>query len=172
MLIRKGNFLKIKLFIAWLSVLLACAVACPVQAAPPALPTRPDALAAEFYGWYLDTLSADQDPLSDRYDTFTRYVSKDLAARLVERLRSGRLPEADYFIQSAAYRPAWQRSVRAELVRQTGASAEVVVTLGRDGGAMRVLGLVLVQENGAWKIRHVALVGSDFLKSSPGQPVI
>ena len=38
----------------------------------------PEAVAAEFYGWYLDTLAADQDPLSDRYDTFTRYVAKDL----------------------------------------------------------------------------------------------
>jgi hypothetical protein len=37
---------------------------------------------------------------------------------------------------------------------------------------MRVLGLVMVQENGVWKIRHVALVGSDFLKSSADQPVI
>jgi hypothetical protein len=48
----------------------------------------------------------------------------------------------------------------------------VVVTLGKEGGAMRVLGLVMVQESGAWKIRHVALVGSDFLKSSADQPVI
>jgi hypothetical protein len=168
MLIHKGNFLKFKFWSAWLGVLLACVIACQAQAAPRA----PDAVAAEFYGWYLDTLSADQDPLSDRYDTFTRYVSTDLAARLVERLRSGHLPESDYFIQSAGYHSAWLHGVHASLVRQNGGNAEVVVTLGKDGGAMRVLGLLMVLENGAWKIRHVTLVGSDFLKSSAGQPVI
>lgn len=172
MLIHKGNFPKLKLFIAWLAVFLACSIACPAQAAPLSTPRAPDAVAAEFYGWYLETLSADQDPLSDRYDTFMRYVSKDLAARLVDRLKSGHLPENDYFIQSAGYRQAWQRSVHAEVVHQGGSSAEVVVTLGKEGSAMRVLGLMMVLENGAWKIRHVALVGNDFLKSSPDQPVI
>jgi hypothetical protein len=78
----------------------------------------PDAVATEFYGWYLDTLGADQDPLSDRYDTFSRYVAKELSARLVERLQGGRVPQRDYFTQSASYRPAWQRSVRAATVRQ------------------------------------------------------
>ena len=172
MLIRKGNFQKIKLWFAWLALLLACSAACQARAAPRSAARAPDAVAAEFYGWYLETLSADQDPLSDRYDTFTRYVSKDLAARLVDRLRSGHLPENDYFIQAAGYHQAWQRSVHAELVRQSGGSAEVGVTLGKDGGAMRVLGLVMALENGAWKIRHVALVGNDFLKSSADQPVI
>jgi len=172
MLIRKGNFPNIKSCFVWLALLLACALACQAHAAAASAPRGPEAVAAEFYGWYLDTLSADQDPLSDRYDTFTRYVSKDLAAHLVERLKSGRLPESDYFIQSAGYRPAWLRSVHAAPVRQSGNSAEVLVTLGKDGGAMRVLGLVMVQENGVWKIRHVALVGSDFLKSSADQSVI
>jgi hypothetical protein len=172
MLIHKGNFPKIKSWFACLAMLLACCVGGQAQAAAQATPRGPEAVATEFYGWYLDTLSADQDPLSDRYDTFTRYVSKDLAAQLVKRLVSGRLPDTDYFIQSSGYRQAWQRSVRAALVKQTGGSAEVVVTLGKDGGAMRVLGLVMVQENGSWKIRHVTLVGSDFLKSSADQSVI
>ena len=172
MLIRKGNFPNIKPWFAWLAMLLACCIGGQLQAAAQSAPHAPDAVATEFYGWYLDTLSADQDPLSDRYDTFTRYVSKDLAAQLVKRLRSGQLPESDYFIQSPGYRQAWQRSVRAALIKQTAGSAEVVVTLGKEGGAMRVLGLVMVQESGAWKIRHVALVGSDFLKSSADQPVI
>ena len=172
MLIHKGNFLNFKFRMAWLGLLLACAIACQAQGAPQAKPRAPDAVAAEFYGWYLDTLSADQDPLSDRYDTFTRYVSKDLVAQLVARLKSGRLPESDYFIQSAGYRHAWLRSVHAALVRQSRGSAEVLVTLGKDGGAMRVLGLLMVQENGVWKIRHVAAVDSDFLKSSADQSVI
>jgi hypothetical protein len=121
----------------------------------------PEAVATEFYGWYLETLSADQDPLSDRYETFTRYVAKDLAARLVERLQGGRVPRSDYFTQSASYRPAWLRSVHAATMRQRAGAADVLVTLGgggdaqEDHGPRQVLALSMVLENGAWKIRQV-----------------
>jgi hypothetical protein len=170
MLIRKGNFTKFKLWMGWLSLLFACVLACPAQAAVTA--RGPDTVAAEFYGWYLDALSADQDPLSDRYGTFTRYVSKPLAARLIERLKSGHPPESDYFIQSADYRQAWLHGVQARLVRQHGDTAEVQVTLGRDERTMRVLALRMVLEDGAWKIRTVGLVGNDVFKSSAEQPLI
>jgi hypothetical protein len=133
----------------------------------------PDAVATEFYGWYLETLSADQDPLSDRYDIFTRYVAKELTARLVERLQGGRLPQRDYFTQSASYRPAWQRSVRAATMRQRAGAADVVVTLGDsndDGGPRQVLALSMVLEGGVWKIRQVVAV--DASGSSAEQPVI
>jgi hypothetical protein len=170
MLIRKGNFPKTKLWMGWLSLLLACMLAGSGQAAPTA--RGPDTVAADFYGWYLDSLSADQDPLSDRYGTFTRYVSRPLAARLIERLKSGRPPESDYFIQSAGYRPAWLHGVQARLVRQHGDTAEVQVTLGQDERTMRVLALSMVLEDGAWKIRAVGLVGNDVFKSSAEQPVI
>jgi hypothetical protein len=171
MLIRKGNFPKFKsLFGPLLGLLLACLFTGSVQAAPS--PRAPDTVAAEFYGWYLDALSADQDPLSDRYATFTRYVARPLAARLIERLKSGHPPDSDYFIQAAGYRQAWLRSVQARLVRQRGVIAEVQVTLGREDRTMRVLALTMVLEDGAWKIRTVGLVGNDVFKSSAEQPVI
>jgi hypothetical protein len=180
MLIIKGNFPKSKLWMGWLSMMLACLLACAAQAAPHAdaphvnTPSQrtPDAIAVEFYGWYLDTLSADQDPLSDRYATFTRYVAKPLAARLIERLKSGHPPESDYFIQSTGYREAWLRGLQAKLVRERGGTAEVRITLGQDERTMRVLALTMVLEDGAWKIRSVALVGNDVFKSSTEQPVI
>jgi hypothetical protein len=175
MLIIKGNFPKFKLWMGWLSMMLACLLACAAQAAhanAPAHQRTPDAIAVEFYGWYLDTLSADQDPLSDRYATFTRYVARPLAARLIERLKSGHPPESDYFIQSAGYREAWLRGLRAKLVRERGGTAEVQITLGQDERTMRVLALTMVLEDGAWKIRSVALVGNDVFKSSTEQPVI
>jgi hypothetical protein len=172
MLILKGKF-PILNFLAGLLVL--------VLAAPPgarALERKsavraPEVVATEFYGWYLEALSADQDPLSDRYDTFTRYVARELAARLVERLQAGRLPQRDYFTQSASYRPAWQRSVRAATVRQRAGAADVLVTLGDtgiDGGPRQMLALSMVLENGVWKIRQVAAV--DASGSSAEQPVI
>lgn len=172
MLIRKGNFPKFKLWMAWLAMLLACAMAVRAQAEARPAARAPDAVATEFYGWYLETLSADQDPLSDRYAIFTHYVAKDLADKLVERLRSKRTLDADYFIQSQDYRQDWMQRVHASVVRQNGASAEVVVTLGKEGSAMRVLGLAMVLENGAWKIRHVARVDGDLFKSSSEQSVI
>ncbi|MGJ7914434.1 DUF3828 domain-containing protein [Massilia sp. LXY-6] len=167
-----------------LTLLLALllAAAAPVRAVETRAGTRaPDLVAAEFYGWYLETLSADQDPLSDRYDTFTRYVARELAARLVERLQGGRLPHSDYFTQSSSYRPAWRRSVRAATMRQRAGAADVVVTLGAaagegagetrdEGGPRQVLALSMVLENGAWKIRQVVAV--DASRSSAEQPGI
>lgn len=180
MLILNGKFPNANLLGTMLGLLLAflLAVAAPARALEAKSAARaPDAIAAEFYGWYLETLSADQDPLSDRYDTFTRYVAKELAARLVERLQGGKLPQRDYFTQSASYRPAWQRSVRAATMRQRAGAADVLVTLGdgsdgdeRGGGPRQVLALSMVLENGVWKIRQVAVV--DPAGSSPEQPVI
>jgi hypothetical protein len=175
MLILKGKFPVFKLFWLLLAIVLAAAPARAVEVKAGA--RAPDAVAAEFYGWYLEILSADQDPLSDRYDTFTRYVSKELAARLVERLQGGRLPRSDYFTQSSGYRPAWQRSVRAATMRQRAGAADVLVTLGdagegdeNAGGPRKVLALSMVLENGAWKIRQVAAV--DASRSSAEQPGI
>jgi len=174
MLILKGKFPILNLFALLLALLLAAGS--PAQAAEAkADAVAPDVVAAEFYGWYLEALSADQDPLSDRYDTFTRYVTKELAARLVERLQGGRVPQRDYFTQSAGYRPAWQRSVHAATMRQRAGAADVVVTLGggetgEDDGPRRVLALAMVLENGRWKIRQVVSV--DASRSSAEQPAI
>ena len=77
MLIRKGNFLKLIL----VGVLLVC-----LSARAAAL-RAPETVAAEFYGWYLQTLDADQDPLSDRYDRLNAYVAKPLVDQLVKRLQ-------------------------------------------------------------------------------------
>lgn len=184
MLIIKGKFPSLNFFALLTTSLLALLLALPPALAAAARPLDtkagargPEVVATEFYGWYLEALSADQDPLSDRYDTFTRYVARELAARLVERLQSGQLPQRDYFIQSASYRPAWQRSVRAVTVRRRAGAAEVLVTLGEDrtasgedAGPRQVLALSMVLENGAWKIRQVAAV--DAAGSSAEQPVI
>jgi hypothetical protein len=176
MLILNGKFPFANLLAQLPALLLAALLivgATPARAADAKAGARaPDAVATEFYGWYLDTLGADQDPLSDRYDTFSRYVAKELSARLVERLQGGRVPQRDYFTQSASYRPAWLRSVRAATVRQRPGGANVVVTLGdsADDSPRQVLALAMVLEGGVWKIRRVAAVDAN--GSSPEQPVI
>lgn len=174
MLILKGNFLFSKLLAGIGAVLMLTALtwmgARQAQAAPTPQ-TPPDVVAAEFYGWYLETLGADQDPLSDRHATFNNYVARELVARLVERVRlqGGRVPDTDYFLQSASYQPGWQRHVAATTVRQRGGGADVIVTLGEDAGPRRVLALSMVQEAGIWKIRQVVLAEARVPKSSAEQ---
>jgi hypothetical protein len=177
MLILKGKFPSLN-FLALLALVLACAgnlvQAAEIKTEVKTGARTPDAVATEFYGWYLETLSADQDPLSDRYHTFTRYVAKELTERLVERLQGYPLPARDYFVQSSGYRPAWRRSVHAATMRERGGTADVLVTLGdgaEESGPRQLLALSMVLENGAWKIRRV--VGVDaYSKSSAEQPAI
>jgi len=177
-LILKGKFLVFKFPALLGALLMLAALAWMGVAQVQAAPTRqmaPDAVAAEFYGWYLDTLEADQDPLSDRHATFNNYVARELTARLSERLSlspSGGsapatgAPAADYFLQSPGYQSAWRRHVAATTVRQRGDGADVIVTLGSEEGAKRVLALAMVREAGSWKIRQVVLAEARSSKSS------
>jgi hypothetical protein len=162
MLIHKGNFLKFILF----GVLLA-ALAGPLQAA---LVRAPEAVAAEFYGWYLQTLDADQDPLSDRYDCLNAYVAKPLVDQLVKRLQENNPQAGDYFLQSPRIHGAWLRGrVLAVPLRRQARSADVLVTLDEDGDAKHEVVLTMVLDNGTWKIRHVNRAA---LESSASQPII
>jgi hypothetical protein len=174
MLILKGKFPFLNFLVLLLALMLACAGMSAKAVEVKTGARAPDAVAIEFYGWYLETLSADQDPLSDRYDTFTRYVTKELTGRLVERLQGSPPPAHDYFVQSSGYRPAWLRSVRAATVRQRAGAADVIVTLGdgtEESGPRQLLALSLVLENGAWKIRRVVAVDA-YSKSSLEQPAV
>lgn len=182
MLILKGNFEELK----WFWLLLAAVLACfygPLQAATGAAAARaPDVVAAEFYGWYLETLSADQDPLSDRYERFSSYVARPLVEQLAEHLRSGpalpaAAPASDYFLKATRYRAEWLHArPRAMTLHQESNEkrrrAEVIVTLGEGSDARQVLGLGMVLENGAWKIRQVVRAESESAESSARPPII
>jgi hypothetical protein len=182
MLILKGNFLFSRLTTGLASVLLAwCALAAPTAA--PAAPRPPDAVAVEFYGWYLETLAADQDPLSDRHERFVTYVARDLAAQLLARLqdagaaKGGAMPDGDYFLQAAHYDGNWlRRQVHAVTVHRRSQGrervADVIVTLGAGGEPVRTLALAMVLEGGSWKIRHVNPRREQGAESSPEHPVI
>ena len=167
MLIHKGNFLKFILA----GLLLACLAARAASSAP-AL-RAPEAVAAEFYGWYLQTLDADQDPLSDRYDRLNAYVTKPLVDQLVKRLQAQKAAAGDYFLQSSRIRAAWLRGrVQAVTVRRQARAADVLVTLDGDGDAKHELVLAMVLDNGTWKIRHVNRAALDATESSPSRAVI
>jgi len=179
MLILKGKFLISK-FSAGLCAMLMLATltwmgVAQVQAAP-LRQEAPDAVATEFYGWYLDTLGADQDPLSDSHATFNHYVARELTVRLIERLdahlRQGHVPDTDYFLQAAGYQSAWPRHVAATTVRRRGDSADVIVTLGAQDGATRLLALTMVREAGSWKIRQVAPAAARPADIATGRSII
>lgn len=182
MLILKGNFLIARFAVTVCSALLAwCSLAAPTAA--PAAPKPPDAVAVEFYGWYLETLAADQDPLSDRHERFVTYVARDLAAQLVARMqdaqqgKGGRMPDSDYFLQAAHYDGNWlRRQVHAVTVRQRSLGreriADVIVTLGAGGEPVRTLALDMVLEGGSWKIRHVNPAREQGTESSLDQSII
>jgi len=180
MLIHKENFLKRKSAGLLLAGVLA-GLAGPVPVAAPAASTAavirtPEAVAAEFYGWYLATLDADQDPLSDRYERFNAYVAKPLVDQLLKRLQqasAGPQPSGDYFLQSARIQGAWLHGrVRAVTLRREARSADVLVTLDGDGDAKHELVLAMVLDSGTWKIRHVNRAALDAAESSAGQPII
>jgi hypothetical protein len=186
MLILKGNFFQF-IFAGLLLVAVLASPSRPLHAAParpatqgsaPVPAQAPDAAAAEFYGWYLDTLGADQDPLSDRYERFNTYVAQALVDQLAAHLRSGpAVPAAaaasDYFLKVSSYRSAWLHArVRAMTLRQQARQAEVLVTLGEGSDAKQVLGLGMVLENGAWKIRQVVRAEPGAPESSAGPPGI
>ena len=163
MLIRKGNLLKFIL----VGLLLACL---PARAAPL---RAPETVAAEFYGWYLQTMDADQDPLSDRYDRLNAYVAKPLVDLLVKRLQEQKAAGGDYFLQSSRIQGAWLRGrVQAVTLRRQARAADVLVTLDGDGDAKHELVLAMVLDNGAWKIRHVNRAALDATESSPSRAVI
>jgi hypothetical protein len=163
MLIRKGNFLKFILA----GLLLAC------LAAPASALRAPEAVALEFYGWYLQTLDADQDPLSDRYDRLNAYVARPLVDQLLKRLQETKAPAGDYFLQSSRIQGAWLRGrVQAVTLRRDARAADVLVTLDGDGDAKHDLVLTMVLDGGTWKIRHVNRAALDVPESSPSRPVI
>jgi hypothetical protein len=163
MLIQKGNFLK---FI--LTCVLLAGLAGPVTAAPP-----PEAVAMEFYGWYLQTLDADQDPLSDRYERLNAYVAKPLVDQLVKRLQEKNTPAGDYFLQSPRIQGAWLRGgVQAVTLRRQARAADVLVTLDGGGDAKHELVLTMVLDNGMWKIRHVNRAVLDAAESSTSRAAI
>lgn len=185
MLIHKGNVLTRKsaglLLAAALAGLAGPLPAASARAVAPAAALRPpEAVAAEFYGWYLRTLDADQDPLSDRYDRLKVYVARPLVDQLLKRLQAtdaGRTAAGDYFLQASRIRGAWLHArVRAVTLRRQARSADVLVTLDGDGDgdgdARHEVVLAMVLDNRVWKIRQVTRAALDLSESSPVRPGI
>lgn len=117
----------------------------------------PELVADEFYGWYLNTLAADEDPFAAKREKLATYVSKDLITEIARQISSADGISEDYFLKAQDYLDEWQFARRASKPVRRGSTRILLMTLGSKPENMRTFELSMILENGAWKIRRVKL---------------
>lgn len=123
------------------------------------VPNRsPNLVATEFYGWYLESLASDADPLTSKRAQLATYVSKALLADIDRQRRSPDGMPEDYFLKAQDYLDDWRSHRESSQPIRSRTSRVVIVTLGGAPQSKRSLELTMVSENAAWKIRKVKLL--------------
>ncbi|NHZ34624.1 DUF3828 domain-containing protein [Massilia rubra] len=140
-----------KAICAFFSCILAC-LSFPALAAE--LPS-PAVTTSDFYKWYIHSLVANHQPLSDEKVKLGTYVSKSLIAEIEKRMNSEDGLDADYFIQAQDYFDDWEKNISVTKSRISGNTATVRVTLGASKESIHHLELTLKKEDSVWKIRRV-----------------
>jgi len=141
-----------------LGLLLAFAsAATAAETSAPTTATLQQTVVTEFYSWYLHGLINNTDPLHDDPATMAKYVSAALAKEIEKKINSPDGMESDYFIQAQDYMDDWVSNISATPPAVKGMTANIVVRLGAPGNDPYLLDVALVNEQGAWKIRRVAL---------------
>lgn len=113
---------------------------------------------SEFYRWYLHSLAAGREPLSDDRVKISKYVSNSLVREIRRRMRSDEGLDEDYFIKAQDYSDDWTRNVVAGKAVVDGDKALVALQLGAGSQTSRKLSVVLTREDGIWKIQGVQLL--------------
>ena len=115
----------------------------------------PDAVAKEFYKWYLTELNADRYPIRENKPRMLKFVS----ARLGRWIYSPAYSEygADYFIDAQDWDRNWVDGISATRPAVKGTTATLRINLEPKKGVFsgfrrRVLPIKLVKEGGSWKI--------------------
>jgi hypothetical protein len=115
----------------------------------------PDAVAKDFYKWYLTELNAEREPIRQHKKQMLQYVS----ARLGRWVYSPSYSEygADYFIDAQDWEHSWVNGISATRPIIKGSTATLRVQFDPAKGAAsgfgrRVLPIKLVKEGGVWKI--------------------
>jgi hypothetical protein len=139
--------------LAALTVAAQCFLASPAMAKSQA----PEEAAVQFYRWYMQSLTINQDPLKQSPVQMSAYVEKGLMKELKRRM-SGKGLHADYFIQAQEYMDDWATHIKAVRPTVQGNIASVVVLLGATPDTRRILALTMSREDGDWKISMVRLV--------------
>ncbi|MFJ2364861.1 DUF3828 domain-containing protein [Pseudomonas sp. NPDC087697] len=138
----------------WLSLLFAAAVFHhPVAFADCASSPKP--VTEAFYNWYLQSFSDEKDPLTDDITQMKQYVSDELIGKIKKQMASPDGLEEDYFIKAQDYMEEWLTQIKVGEPNVQGASAREQVTLGNTPGTIQIIDVLLVKNNGCWKINDV-----------------
>ncbi len=114
----------------------------------------PDAVARDFYTWYVGLMAHDKEP-TDEPQVYARYVSKSLRASIARQIASPDGMEADYFVKAQDYMDSWIGHVASTPAMVRGNTARTVVTLGSGAKPWR-LSVQLAKEDGGWKLASVS----------------
>ena len=126
-----------------------------------ATPQAAEQAVSAFYKWYLHSLAAGREPLSDDRKEISKYVSSSLVREIDKRMNSDEGIDEDYFIKSQDYLDDWERNVVVDKATVDGNQALVPLKLGEAGESRRSFSIALVREAGSWKIRSVQLLLTD-----------
>lgn len=113
-----------------------------------------------FYEWYLHSLAAGLEPLSDDRKEFAKYVAHSLVREIDKRMRSEDGMEEDYFIKAQDYLDDWEQSIVVAKATVEGNKARTTLQLGTAGDSRRRFSIALIREAGYWKIQSVQLLNS------------
>jgi Protein of unknown function (DUF3828) len=115
----------------------------------------PDVVAKDFYGWYLKELSKDRDPLTDSAAAMKAYVSGKTLQKIRRMIKSPQGMEADYLIQAQDYMDEWLQPPKSQTKKISNTMAELIITLGEHTESKYQLSVVMLKEDGRWKISKV-----------------
>lgn len=117
--------------------------------------SSPKSVAEAFYNGYLQSFSDEKDPMTDDIAQMKQYVSDELIGKIKKQMASPDGLEEDYFIKAQDYMEEWLTHIKVSEPLVQGASAREQVTLGNTPDTTQVVDVMLVKNNGCWKINDV-----------------
>ena len=115
----------------------------------------PEGVIHRFYQWYVQALIGNRDPFTKGRAELKRYASERLLKE-IDRVRKG--PDGldgDYFLDAQDFDKEWGKNISVSKMVVTGDRATATVELQSREMGPRKLHVVLVRENGVWKLDKV-----------------
>ena len=146
---------KLACWIGVLAFAVQSLLAAETPVPTPSPKAGPQAVLAEFYHWYVESLNQRHDPLSDERAKIGLYVSQKLLQQIDKISNSPDGMDEDYFTKSQDILEDWPTRIAVTEVHMKDSSASAVVTLGATKDSIHRLRLNLVREGTSWKISKV-----------------
>jgi hypothetical protein len=115
----------------------------------------PDAVAKNFYSWYLKELSNNRDPLTASAAAMKTYVTGKTLQKIRRMINSPDGMEADYFIQTQDYMGEWLQPPKSQIKKISDTHSELTITLGEHTKSKYQLSVAMLKEESRWKISKV-----------------